>query len=170
MESANLEQGCIFFQDPLKSHLTFFFFLGNILDTTVFQKRIKLDLRSQADLSSYFYFYSVLDTSRGYNLCYRIHNWAEFRVITSSKRICIEIWIPREQKNISKSSLRIWLMTNAKIWVIWAVWSQWQCREDDGSDFHLFNINNIPAQNKEYLAVKATDLNNLTFCGFVHHQ
>ena len=31
--------------------------------TTVFQKRIKLELRSQADLSSYFYFYSVLDSS-----------------------------------------------------------------------------------------------------------
>ena len=111
-----------------------------------------------------------LSLTRGYNLCYRIHNWAEFRVITSSKRICIEIWIPREQKNISKSSLRIWLMTNVKIWVIWAVWSQWQCRENDGSDYHLFYINNIPARNKEYLAVKATDLNNLTFCVFVHHK
>ena len=35
---------------------------------------------------------------------------------------------------------------------------------------YLFNINKIPARNREYLAVKATDLNNLTFCGFVHHQ
>ena len=89
-------------------------------DTSVFQNRIKLELRHQADLSSYFYFYSVLDSSsctysevvQTESICLLLHWGTQVCRPVSSYILCwnplvhIIIWVRSDQVSIMFQMLR----------------------------------------------------------------